>query len=53
MSKKETRMIQLEDEMECEELQEHICSMVRKIWCVPLLKKTKDFVSRIYRRGSK
>lgn len=53
MSKKENKFIQMEDQMECEELQERICCMVRKIWCVPLLRKTEDFVSRIYRRGSR
>lgn len=53
MAKKEFRVIQLEDEMEAEELQEHICSMVRQIWCIPLLKKAEDFMRRIYRRGSR
>lgn len=53
MSKKENRLIQMEDQMEAEELQERICAMVRRIWVVPLLRKTEDFVSRIYRRGSR
>ena len=53
MSKKENRLVQLEDEMEAEELQERICAMVRRIWVIPLLRKAEDFVSRIYRRGSR
>lgn len=53
MSKKENRMIQLEDEMEAEELQERICAMVRRIWVIPLLRKAEDFVNKIYRRGSR
>lgn len=53
MSKKENRLIQMEDQMEAEELQERICAMVRRIWVVPLLRKAEDFVSRIYRRGSR
>ena len=53
MSKKEIRLIQLEDEMEAEELQERICCLVRRIWCLPLLKKLEDFTNRIYRRGAR
>lgn len=53
MSKKENRLIQMEDQMEAEELQERICAMVRRIWVIPLLRKAEDFVSRIYRRGSR
>ena len=53
MSKKENKFIQMEDRMECEELQERICAIVRRIWVVPLLRKAEDFVNRIYRRGSR
>lgn len=56
MSKKEYRrntMEQSEEYAELCEAQERICSMVRRIWCLPLLEKAEDFMRRIYRRGSK
>lgn len=35
------------------ELQERICSKVRLIWNVELLKRLDDMVKRVYRRGSR
>lgn len=56
MSKKENRrntMEQSEEYAEICEAQERICRMVRRIWCLPLLDKAEDFLSKIYCRGSR
>ena len=46
-------MEQSEEYAEICEAQERICRMVRRIWCLPLLDKAEDFLSKIYRRGSR